>query len=53
MHSGEGPINAIKWKGPYIAWANDIGVKIYDNEIGQRITYIDRPKNRYSCLIFL
>lgn len=48
IHSAEseGAINAIKWRGPFIAWANDVGVKIYDNDIGQRITYIDRPKNR-------
>jgi hypothetical protein len=50
IHSAEteGAINAIKWRGPFIAWANDVGVKIYDNDIGQRITYIDRPKNRFS-----
>jgi hypothetical protein len=23
LDSGEGPIYAISWKGPYIAWAND------------------------------
>ena len=23
IHSGEGPIYAISWKGPNIAWAND------------------------------
>src|SRR5277367_4369085 len=23
LHSGEGPIYAISWRGPYIAWAND------------------------------
>eukprot|EP01119_Soliformovum_irregulare_P019120 TRINITY_DN5998_c0_g1_i1.p1 TRINITY_DN5998_c0_g1~~TRINITY_DN5998_c0_g1_i1.p1 ORF type:complete len:882 (+),score=254.78 TRINITY_DN5998_c0_g1_i1:60-2705(+) len=44
LHSGEGPIHSIKWKGSLIAWANDIGVKIFDCDRGQRITYIDRPK---------
>jgi len=24
LHSGEGPIYAISWRGPYIAWANDV-----------------------------
>ena len=27
MHSGEGSIYAIAWRGSLIAWANDIGVK--------------------------
>jgi vacuolar protein sorting-associated protein 41 len=44
IHSGEGPIYAIKWRGLFIAWANDIGVKIYDTSSNQRITYINRPK---------
>lgn len=46
LHSGEGPIYSIKWRGSLIAWSNDIGVKIFDCERGQRITYIDRPKGR-------
>jgi hypothetical protein len=24
LHSGEGPIWAIEWRGQYIAWANDL-----------------------------
>eukprot|EP01111_Echinosteliopsis_oligospora_P016112 TRINITY_DN6578_c0_g1_i1.p1 TRINITY_DN6578_c0_g1~~TRINITY_DN6578_c0_g1_i1.p1 ORF type:complete len:893 (+),score=224.14 TRINITY_DN6578_c0_g1_i1:30-2708(+) len=43
IHSGEGPIHTIKWRGPFIAWANDAGVKIYDCGTNQRITYINRP----------
>ncbi|ORY33376.1 hypothetical protein BCR39DRAFT_563909 [Naematelia encephala] len=42
LHSGEGPIWAIEWRGTLIAWANDLGVKIYDTISGQRIGYIDR-----------
>jgi hypothetical protein len=26
----EGTINALKWNGPFIAWANAIGVRVYD-----------------------
>ncbi|PRP83024.1 RING zinc finger-containing protein [Planoprotostelium fungivorum] len=44
IHSGEGPIYSIKWCQSLIAWANDMGVKIFDCDSGQRITYIDRPK---------
>lgn len=29
-----------------IAWANDIGVKIYDTLAQRRIKYIERPKVR-------
>ncbi|KAF8180219.1 vacuolar assembling protein VPS41 [Pholiota molesta] len=30
IHSGEGPIWQVRWRGQLIAWANDTGVKIYD-----------------------
>jgi hypothetical protein len=54
VHSGEGPVYAIAWADSLIAWANDTGVKIYDNVSNQRITYIDRPKgspraDAYRC----
>jgi len=54
LHSGEGPIQTIKWKGSLIAWSNDYGVKIYDCNTAQRISYIDRPKGSpradlYKC----
>ncbi|KAL1923384.1 uncharacterized protein VTP21DRAFT_8364 [Calcarisporiella thermophila] len=42
LHSGEGPIYAIEWRKHFIAWANDLGVKIFDTRSNQRITYIDR-----------
>lgn len=44
LHSGEGPIHAAKWRTSLIAWANDIGVKIYDTASNQRLTYIERPR---------
>ena len=44
LHSGEGPIHTVAWADSLLAWANDAGVKVYDNATGQRITYIDRPK---------
>jgi hypothetical protein len=34
----------IKWRGIFIAWANDLGVKLFDTSTQQRISYIDRPK---------
>ncbi|ORX39372.1 hypothetical protein BD324DRAFT_619424 [Kockovaella imperatae] len=42
LHSGEGPIWASEWQGDLIAWANDLGVKIYDTSTSQRIGFIDR-----------
>ncbi|KAK7037422.1 Vacuolar protein sorting-associated protein 41 [Paramarasmius palmivorus] len=42
LHLGEGPIWQARWHGRLIAWANDLGVKIYDTESQQRITFIDR-----------
>lgn len=44
MHSGEGPIHAVKWRTSLIAWANDAGVKVYDTANDQRITFIERPR---------
>ncbi len=46
LHSGEGPIQAIRWSGNLIAWANDLGVKVYDTTVHQRIAYVERPKSR-------
>jgi hypothetical protein len=46
LHSGEGPIQDIKWSGNLIAWANDLGVKVYDTTVHQRIAYVERPKSR-------
>ncbi|PON71205.1 Vacuolar protein sorting-associated protein [Trema orientale] len=44
LHSGEGPIHAVKWRANLIAWANDAGVKVYDAANDQRITFIERPR---------
>ncbi|KAK8853266.1 hypothetical protein IAR55_003968 [Kwoniella newhampshirensis] len=52
LHSGEGPIWAIEWRGNLIAWANDLGVKIYDTSTGQRIGYIDRGANAPRAELF-
>ncbi|XP_061345356.1 vacuolar protein sorting-associated protein 41 homolog isoform X2 [Gastrolobium bilobum] len=44
LHSGEGPIHAVKWRTRLVAWANDAGVKVYDTINDQRITFIERPR---------
>ncbi|XP_063964242.1 vacuolar protein sorting-associated protein 41 homolog [Lytechinus pictus] len=42
LHHGEGPIRSIKWRGSLVAWANDLGVKVYDMQSKRRITFIKR-----------
>lgn len=44
LHSGEGTVHSVRWMGTFIAWANDVGVKVYNAATHQRVTYIDRPK---------
>ncbi|KAJ3216670.1 Vacuolar protein sorting-associated protein 41 [Clydaea vesicula] len=43
IHSGEGPIYTIQWRGIFIAWANEAGVKIYDTVSQQKFAYLNRP----------
>ena len=45
IHSGEGPVYTIRWRNNFIAWANEIGVKIYDTIAQQKFAVIDRPVN--------
>ncbi|KAH9482153.1 Vacuolar protein sorting-associated protein 41-like protein [Psilocybe cubensis] len=52
LHSGEGPIWQVKWKGRLIAWANDNGVKIYDNVSQTRIAFIDRQADSPRADLF-
>ncbi|XP_074658816.1 vacuolar protein sorting-associated protein 41 homolog [Tubulanus polymorphus] len=42
IHQGEGPIRTIKWRSCFIAWANDLGVKVFDVSTNKRITNIPR-----------
>ncbi|KII94565.1 hypothetical protein PLICRDRAFT_97705 [Plicaturopsis crispa FD-325 SS-3] len=52
LHTGEGPIWHVRWRGRLIAWANDLGVKIYDTESQTRITFIDRPADSPRADLF-
>uniref|UniRef100_A0A5F9DMY6 Vacuolar protein sorting-associated protein 41 homolog n=1 Tax=Oryctolagus cuniculus TaxID=9986 RepID=A0A5F9DMY6_RABIT len=42
LHEGEGNIRNVKWRGHLIAWANNMGVKIFDISSKQRITNVPR-----------
>ncbi|KAJ4978891.1 hypothetical protein NE237_009671 [Protea cynaroides] len=44
LHSGEGPIYAVKWRTGHIAWVNDAGVKVYDAVNDQWLAFIERPQ---------
>ncbi|KAG6901193.1 hypothetical protein C0995_015507 [Termitomyces sp. Mi166 len=52
LHSSEGPIWQVRWRGRLIAWANDLGVKIYDYVSQTRITFIDRPEESPRADLF-
>ncbi|KAG7231171.1 hypothetical protein INR49_012002 [Caranx melampygus] len=54
LHEGEGSITNIKWRANLIAWANNVGVKIYDISTKQRITNVLRDNvslrpDMYPC----
>ncbi|KAH9848839.1 vacuolar protein sorting-associated protein 41 [Lenzites betulinus] len=52
LHSGEGPIWQVRWRDNLVAWANDLGVKIYDTVSQSRITFIDRPADSPRADLF-
>eukprot|EP00833_Pecoramyces_ruminatium_P006798 jgi/Orpsp1_1/1180830/evm.model.c7180000074804.1 len=52
LFSGEGRISTIKWRNDYIAWANDIGISIYDVNLESKIGTIERPKNSPRAELF-
>lgn len=43
IHSGDGPIHAISWNDDFIAFATDIGIKVYCVSLQKGLSYIDRP----------
>ncbi|KAI9294881.1 hypothetical protein K502DRAFT_316454 [Neoconidiobolus thromboides FSU 785] len=57
LQSDDGPILEIQWKGNYIAWASDSGVKIYNSQTNQRISFIPRSESSpradlYPCHLY-
>ncbi|XP_033100786.1 vacuolar protein sorting-associated protein 41 homolog [Anneissia japonica] len=57
IHDGEGQIRNIQWRSCFIAWSNELGVKVYDVLHRQRITFIRRDHGEglrseiYTCSI--
>lgn len=52
IHAGEGPIWAVRWRGSLIAWANDAGVRIYDTNTRNKITFINAPTGQDRVDLF-
>lgn len=52
LHEGEGPIWTTKWRGNFVAWTNDKGVRIYDVANKQRITFISPPEDKPRADLF-
>lgn len=42
LHEGEGTVHAIEWHGPFIAWANETGIKVYDCIRRKGLTHISK-----------
>ncbi|OAX39598.1 vacuolar protein sorting-associated protein 41 [Rhizopogon vinicolor AM-OR11-026] len=52
LHSGEGPVWHARWRERLIAWANDLGVNIYDTQSHMRIIFIERPADSPRADLF-
>ncbi|GMH45969.1 hypothetical protein BSKO_13933 [Bryopsis sp. KO-2023] len=57
LHAGEGPIHIARWSGNFIAWANDVSVKVYDSNLHKDIGSLERPKGTFpspstECRLF-
>ncbi|KAG9317886.1 vacuolar protein sorting-associated protein 41 [Chiua virens] len=52
LHSAEGPIWQVRWREHFIAWANDLGVRIYDTQTQSRISFIDRSPDSPRADLF-
>lgn len=52
LNAGEGPIWQVRWRGKFIAWADDNGVKIYDTNSQTRFATIDRPPDSPRADLF-
>ena len=52
VHSGEGAVQTIRMAGHMLAWANDLGVKVYDAQHAKRVSYIERTPGSPPAHIF-
>ncbi|KAK7109649.1 hypothetical protein V1264_013653 [Littorina saxatilis] len=56
IHQGEGPVRNINWRGEFLAWANNMGVRVWDTSSRCLITRIDKDHSErpelYVCQLF-
>lgn len=52
IHSNEGPIWAIAWRSTLVAWANDVGIKIYDTNTQEKVMSIAKPADSPRADLF-
>lgn len=45
IDQGDGMISKMRWRGRFLAWANEAGIKVYLPSQGRGITAIERPKD--------
>jgi WD40 repeat protein len=41
IHSGEGPVSSLTWRGVHIIWSTDKGVHVYDISSGTKVGFIE------------
>ncbi|GAB6021658.1 Vacuolar protein sorting-associated protein 41 [Chamberlinius hualienensis] len=57
LHDGDGTVRNIKWKGRFVAWASNSGVRVYDIIAHQVVSAIPRENSNlrpelYPCNLF-
>ena len=45
VHEKQGPITAIAFSYPFVAWCNEAGTKIYNVETETNVMFIDKPQD--------
>ncbi|KAH6589434.1 hypothetical protein BASA61_005623 [Batrachochytrium salamandrivorans] len=52
IHSGDGPIFHVTWRGTLIFWSSEEGVNVYDTVSSQRFGKIERPSDSPRADLF-
>jgi hypothetical protein len=51
IHSGEGPVSSLTWRGSHIIWSTDKGVHVYDVSSSIKVGFIEVNINSLRCNI--
>ncbi|KAI9031362.1 hypothetical protein DFJ74DRAFT_655418 [Hyaloraphidium curvatum] len=52
LHSGEGIVFTVKWRGSLVAWANERGVQLYDMSTSRRLGHVKRRRGSPRADLF-